>query len=104
MKAQIALLGLVALLGLSAQAVAGMQGIIHFTGRIIEGGCRTSAVATPSVSQSERMVAVAPGVSVQINAVSQACSGQNLPFNAQYRPLVRTSGQPESGLVIVSYL
>lgn len=103
MKASIATLSLATLMGLSAMAgAADLHGVLYFTGSIIQGGCSTGRVDAERARLPHRVLEVAPGVSVQISRVENACTG-HWPVSTQYVALAPQRDQAPGGVVIVSY-
>ena len=103
MKVLIATLSLATLMGLSAVAgAADLQGMLYFTGNIIQGGCSAGRPGEEGSGQPHRVLEVAPGVSVQIRRVENACAG-HWPVSTRYVALAPQRNQPPGGVVIVSY-
>lgn len=103
MKVLIATLSLATLMGLSAVAgAADLQGMLYFTGNIIQGGCSAGRPGEEGSGQPHRVFEVASGVSVQISRVVNACAG-HWPVSTRYVALAPQRNQPPGGVVIVSY-
>lgn len=103
MKVLIATLSLATLMGLSAVAAAAdLQGMLYFTGNIIQGGCSAGRPGEEGSGQPHRVFEVASGVSVQIRRVENACAGY-WPVSTRYVALAPQRNQPPGGVVIVSY-
>lgn len=103
MKVLIATLSLATLMGLSAVVgAADLQGVLYFTGNIIQGGCSAGRLGEEGAGQPHRVLEVASGVSVQIRRVENACAG-HWPVSTRYVALAPQRDQPPGGVVIVSY-
>lgn len=90
--------------GLSAAPVYATNGVVRFHGSITQASCEVRASLREG--GNDRLLSVAPGVTLSINTLNNVCSAASVPFSVGYRQLpvsATTVDKARQGVVTLTY-